>query len=46
MPVVNSGLQILPVVEEEKIYPLVDQVIEIIQASRPEIRSWPHGNNH
>jgi len=33
LPVVNLSLQILPVVEEEKIYPLVDQVIEIIQAS-------------
>ncbi|HQA08155.1 MAG TPA: thiamine-binding protein [Syntrophomonadaceae bacterium] len=33
MPIANLSLQILPVVEEEKIYPLVDQVIHMIQAS-------------
>lgn len=33
MPIANLSLQILPVVEEEKIYPLVDQVIQMIQAS-------------
>lgn len=33
MPVANLSLQILPVVKEEKIYPLVDQVIQMIQTS-------------
>lgn len=33
MPVANLSLQILPVVEEDKIYPLVDQVIQMIQTS-------------
>ncbi|HWP97863.1 MAG TPA: thiamine-binding protein [Syntrophomonadaceae bacterium] len=30
----NLSLQILPVVEEEKIYGIVDQVIELIQNSK------------
>ncbi len=33
MPVANLSLQILPVVKEEKIYPLVEQVIQMIQTS-------------
>lgn len=33
MPQANLSLQILPVVEEERIYPVVDMVIELIQAS-------------
>lgn len=33
MPVVNVSLQILPTVEEEKIYPVVDKVIEYIKST-------------
>lgn len=33
MPKVNLSLQILPVVPEENIYPIVDKVIKLIQAS-------------
>ena len=33
MPEANLSLQILPIVEEERVYPLVDQVIELIQSS-------------
>lgn len=33
MAVANLSLQILPVVEEENIYPIVDQVISMIQDS-------------
>lgn len=33
MPIVNVSLQILPVVPEEKIYPVVDKVIELIDNS-------------
>ena len=33
MPVVNVSLQVLPAVPEERIYPVVDKVIELIQAS-------------
>ncbi|GAA0178727.1 thiamine-binding protein [Clostridium sediminicola] len=33
MSVVNVSLQILPVVPEERIYPVVDKVIELIQKS-------------
>jgi uncharacterized protein YqgV (UPF0045/DUF77 family) len=33
VPVANLSLQILPVVKEEKIYPLVEQVIQMIQTS-------------
>ena len=33
MSVANLSLQILPVVKEEKIYPLVEQVIQMIQTS-------------
>lgn len=30
---VNVGLQVLPVVDEEQVYPVVDKVIEMIAAS-------------
>lgn len=30
MPVVNVSLQVLPVVDEDRIYPVVDKVIELI----------------
>lgn len=33
MPEANLSLQILPIVDEEQIYPLVDQVIDLIQQS-------------
>ncbi|HZK26010.1 MAG TPA: MTH1187 family thiamine-binding protein [Thermoclostridium sp.] len=33
MAIVNLSLQILPIVEEEKIYPFVDRVIELIEQS-------------
>lgn len=33
MPVVNVSLQVLPNVAPEKVYPVVDKVIEMIQAS-------------
>lgn len=33
MSVANLSLQILPIVEEERVYPLVDQVIELIRSS-------------
>lgn len=33
MPKVNLSLQILPVVSEDKIYSIVDEVINLIQAS-------------
>ena len=33
MSVVNVSLQVIPVVTEEKIYPVVDKVIEYIQNS-------------
>lgn len=33
MAVVNVSLQIIPVVPEERIYPVVDMVIELIQKS-------------
>ncbi|MGM0651760.1 MAG: thiamine-binding protein [Bacillota bacterium] len=33
MPVCNLSLQIIPLVEKEKIYPLVDKVIELIKSS-------------
>lgn len=33
MSVVNVSLQVIPVVEEQRIYPVVDKVIEYIQAS-------------
>ncbi|MBU3180921.1 thiamine-binding protein [Clostridium psychrophilum] len=33
MSVVNVSLQVIPVVTEERIYPVVDKVIEYIQAS-------------
>ena len=33
MPVCNLSLQIVPLVEPEKVYPVVDQVIELIAAS-------------
>ena len=33
MPIVNVSLQVIPVVEEERIYPVVDKVIEYIKAS-------------
>ncbi len=33
MSVVNVSLQVIPVVAEERIYPVVDKVIEYIQAS-------------
>ncbi|OPL09654.1 MAG: hypothetical protein AVO33_06495 [delta proteobacterium ML8_F1] len=33
MSIVNLSLQILPVVPEERIYPVVDRVIEMIQAT-------------
>lgn len=32
MPNVNVSLQVLPVVEEERIYPVVDKVIEYISS--------------
>lgn len=32
MPNVNVSLQVLPVVEEERIYPVVDKVIEYIDS--------------
>lgn len=33
MPVVNVSLQVLPVVPQEAIYPVVDRVIELIRKS-------------
>ena len=33
MPIVNVSLQVIPVVPEERIYPVVDKVIEYIEAS-------------
>jgi len=33
MPIVNVSLQVLPVVPEESIYPVVDKVIELIRKS-------------
>ena len=33
MPHINVSLQILPLVEEEKVYPVVDAVIDYIKAS-------------
>lgn len=33
MSVVNVSLQVIPVVAEERIYPVVDKVIEYIEAS-------------
>lgn len=33
MPIVNVSLQVLPVVPEEKIYPVVDKVISLIAQS-------------
>ncbi len=33
MPVCNLSLQIIPLVEEEKIYPSIDKVIEMIKSS-------------
>ncbi len=33
MPEANLSLQILPIVEEERVYPIVDQVIGLIQSS-------------
>lgn len=33
MPICNVSLQIVPLVDEEKIYPIVDRVIELIAAS-------------
>ncbi|EGD52461.1 uncharacterized protein, MTH1187 family [Thermoanaerobacter thermohydrosulfuricus] len=33
MPVVNLSLQVLPVVSEEKVYPIVDKVIEYIKST-------------
>ena len=33
MPIVNVSLQVIPVVLEDRIYPVVDKVIEYIEAS-------------
>lgn len=33
MPIVNVSLQVLPSVEQENIYPVVDKVIELIRDS-------------
>ncbi|HHY91810.1 MAG TPA: thiamine-binding protein [Firmicutes bacterium] len=33
MPVVNVSLQVLPAVPEERIYPVVDKVIDLIRAA-------------
>ena len=33
MPACNLSLQIIPLVEEEKVYPVVDRVIELIKSS-------------
>lgn len=33
MPEANLSLQILPIVDESQVYPLVDQVIDLIQRS-------------
>jgi uncharacterized protein YqgV (UPF0045/DUF77 family) len=33
MSVVNVSLQVLPIVEEEKIYPVVDKVIDYIKST-------------
>lgn len=33
MPVCNVSLQIIPLVSEEEVYPIVDRVIELIAAS-------------
>lgn len=33
MPIVNISLQVLPFVREERIYPVVDKVIELIAQS-------------
>lgn len=41
MPICNLSLQIVPLVEEEKLYPIVDQVIELIAASGVKHRVGP-----
>lgn len=33
MPICNVSLQVIPIVPEEKVYPTVDRVIELIQRS-------------
>lgn len=33
MPVVNLSLQVLPIVSDEKVYPIVDKVIQLIEKS-------------
>ncbi|NLG85770.1 MAG: thiamine-binding protein [Firmicutes bacterium] len=33
MPIVNVSLQVLPVVPEDRVYPVVDKVIELIASS-------------
>jgi len=39
MPIVNVSLQVLPGVPEERIYPVVDKVIELIAELWGEVRS-------
>ena len=41
MPVVNVSLQVLPVVPEDRIYPVVDKVIELIAASGAKYEVGP-----
>ena len=38
---INLSLQILPVVSEEEIYPVVDKVIALIGASGVKYEVWP-----
>ncbi|MGI6605218.1 MAG: thiamine-binding protein [bacterium] len=41
MPVVNVSLQVLPMVPEERIYPVVDKVIALIQAAGVKFEVGP-----
>jgi len=41
MPRVNVSLQVIPCVDEEKIYPTVDKVIEMIEASGVDYEVGP-----
>ncbi len=41
MPVCNLSLQIIPMVDEKKVYPLVDKVIELIESSGVKYQVGP-----
>ncbi len=41
MPACNLSLQIVPLVEEEQVYPLVDKVIEMIKSSGVKYQVGP-----